>query len=134
MTSRFFTVDQVNALLPSLRAAVERITVVIERLHDLSARLFGDGRPSPDTAVDPDYVAAVLAVQAGVESIQQMGGEVKDLRQGLVDFRSMRNGNEVYLCWVRGEDKVAFWHELQAGFAGRTAITDHSEFKGDPTA
>ena len=71
------------------------------------------------------------ALQKGIELIQQLGGEVKDFRQGLVDFRSMKDGREVLLCWVRGEQKVVFWHELHAGFAGRTAITEGDEFKGD---
>jgi hypothetical protein len=51
-----------------------------------------------------------------------MGVELKDIEEGLVDFRSMRDGRIVYLCWRQGEDTIAFWHELDAGFAGRQPL------------
>ena len=37
------------------------------------------------------------------------------------------NGREVYLCWRLGEPQVMFWHELDAGFAGRQALRAHAE-------
>lgn len=131
MTRRHFSVESVNALLPGLRTAVEMVAEATVQLESLAPRLFGRGRPDSDTVVPPAYFAATLAVQRGLEAIQEMGGEVKDHRQGLVDFRSLKDGQEVYLCWVLGEEKVTFWHDLHAGFAGRTAITDQHEFHGD---
>ena len=47
---------------------------------------------------------------------------LRDLRRGLVDFPSMREGAEVYLCWEEGEPEIEFWHEPEAGFAGRRPI------------
>jgi hypothetical protein len=41
---------------------------------------------------------------------------------GLVDFRTMRDGRAVYLCWRLGEDAIRYWHELDAGFAGRRPL------------
>ena len=134
MSRRHFSVESVNRMLPDLQTAVEMVTEATVQLETLAPKLFGGGRPDSDTVVPPDYFAATVAVQRGVEAIQAMGGEVKDYRQGLVDFRSLRDGHEVYLCWVLGEEKVAFWHDLEAGFAGRTAITDQHEFQGDEVA
>jgi hypothetical protein len=51
-----------------------------------------------------------------------MGCVLKDMDQGLVDFLTRRDGREVYLCWRYGEERVAYWHELQAGFAGRRPL------------
>ena len=51
-----------------------------------------------------------------------IGCEVKDVQTGLVDFRAMRDGRAVYLCWRLGEEDIAFWHELDAGFAGRQPL------------
>ena len=47
---------------------------------------------------------------------------LRDLDRGLVDFPSLRDGREIYLCWEEGEDEIGFWHEPDAGFgAGRAA-------------
>jgi hypothetical protein len=57
-----------------------------------------------------------------VRQIQSLGAEIKDINSGLVDFLSLRGGQEVYLCWQFDEEKIRFWHELDAGFAGRQPI------------
>jgi hypothetical protein len=57
-----------------------------------------------------------------LEEIQSLGVVVKDLDSGLVDFPSVREGEDVLLCWRLGEDEVAFWHGYDDGFAGRRPI------------
>jgi hypothetical protein len=57
-----------------------------------------------------------------VHMILATGAEIKDLTSGLLDFRAQRNGREVYLCWKMDENQIRFWHELDAGFAGRQPI------------
>ncbi len=52
------------------------------------------------------------------------GAQVKDINSGLLDFLALRNGQPVYLCWKYGEEKIEYWHELDAGFAGRRPIED----------
>ena len=47
---------------------------------------------------------------------------LRDLDRGLVDFPSIRDDREVYLCWVEGEDEIGYWHDLEAGFAGREPL------------
>jgi hypothetical protein len=42
-----------------------------------------------------------------------------------VDFLGQRNGREIYLCWHYGEEDIAYWHELNAGFAGRRPVDEH---------
>ena len=49
---------------------------------------------------------------------------LRDLDRGLLDFPSMRDGREVYLCWQEGEDAIEYWHEPEAGFAGRRPLDD----------
>jgi hypothetical protein len=51
-----------------------------------------------------------------------MGVLIKDINTGLLDFPSIRDDHEVYLCWLYGEERIAFWHEIDAGFAGREPI------------
>ena len=64
-------------------------------------------------------------VEALLREIVELGAEVKDPDRGLIDFRSLMRGREVYLCWQLGEgDHIAFWHDLETGFAGRKIIED----------
>ena len=66
---------------------------------------------------------------------RKSGCVVKDLDMGLIDFPTLFRGEEVYLCWKLGEDKIAFWHGVDEGFRGRKAIDqdflDHH--RGDRT-
>jgi hypothetical protein len=51
-----------------------------------------------------------------------MGCLLRDIDLGIVDFPSIHDGKEVYLCWKLGEESVGFWHEVDAGFAARKPI------------
>lgn len=48
--------------------------------------------------------------------------EIKGLQPLLVDFYSLREGREVYLCWKEGEEEITHWHDLDSGFAGRRPL------------
>jgi hypothetical protein len=57
-----------------------------------------------------------------IKRIQETGCVVKDLDIGLIDFPSMRGGEEVYLCWKLGEERIGFWHGIDEGFTGRKPL------------
>jgi hypothetical protein len=61
-------------------------------------------------------------MQNALLTIQELGCELKDIDMGLVDFPALREGRVVYLCWRYGEDRLRYWHELDAGFAGRQPL------------
>jgi hypothetical protein len=65
---------------------------------------------------------AAAALDELLRQLRDLGAEVKGIDQGLVDFPSLRDGRLVYLCWQVGEDRVMYWHELDAGFAGRQPL------------
>jgi hypothetical protein len=69
-----------------------------------------------------DKVAEQLA--RTVDAIQQTGCLVKDLETGLVDFPSLRGGEEIYLCWKLGEARIGYWHGIEEGFTGRKPLDD----------
>lgn len=102
-----FTRAEAEALLPKVGPLLEEIR--------RRKRSF-DRRPSEPVARE---------LEALVGEIRALGAEVKDLDRGLVDFRSFARGREISLCWMLGEgDRIAWWHELEAGFAGRRVIED----------
>lgn len=57
-----------------------------------------------------------------IHQIQDTEVLIKDINLGLLDFPALKDGREVYLCWQYGEGEIAFWHEVEAGFAGRQPI------------
>jgi hypothetical protein len=57
-----------------------------------------------------------------VHQIQDLGVLIKDINLGLLDFPALKDGRGVYLCWRYGEGEIAYWHEIEAGFAGRQPI------------
>jgi hypothetical protein len=132
MNRSYFTVAEVNAMLPRVHQAARKVQRGAIRLSELSKVLFGEGPPQSDTMVDGEYMADVDALTEGMEAIIEMGGEIKDLSKGLVDFPSLYQGREVLLCWRPGEESVCYWHDTDAGFAGRAAIENEDDFRGDP--
>jgi hypothetical protein len=56
-----------------------------------------------------------------IDELRRLGVELKGA-DGLCDFYSIMDGREVFLCWRLGEPDVRFWHDLDAGFAGRRPL------------
>lgn len=120
-----FTVEDVNARIP-------RLAVLLERLQRLARRLTADGAGAlPDGAPLEDLLQArpalrlvVEEVDAIVQEVERLGGALKDVRLGLVDFpaRLEPGGDVVLLCWQFGEPEVGFWHPPDEGFAGRRPL------------
>jgi hypothetical protein len=97
--------------------AERRLTKVRPLLEDLQRRVASYRRRPTDPVA--------REIEALLRDIAELGAEVKDPEQGLIDFRTQRRGHEVYLCWRLGEgDRISFWHDLEAGFAGRKIIED----------
>lgn len=126
---RTFTVDEANALVPELTGLVTGMRERRERLEELRQRTGERAAPSGNGYLDPEREAEIRRAEALAQEINDLfsklndlGCELKGLDEGLVDFLSERDGRPVYLCWKLGEDQVRFWHELDAGFAGRQPL------------
>jgi hypothetical protein len=127
-----FTPDEANALLPTVRPLVERMVEAKRALDEaqvrseaVAARITGNGGglpPAKLAEVHDGVSRAATELARALEDVQATGAIVKDLDSGLVDFPSVREGENVLLCWQLGEDEVAFWHGYDDGFAGRRPI------------
>lgn len=114
-------------LLPTVRGFV----AAIQRAHrhmtarQEAARLAAEGAQLGGGAMQggEKYVAALMSLAENVGQLEALGVQMKDYTRGLIDFPSMRDGQVVLLCWQMGEgDTLAWWHEIEAGFAGRQPL------------
>ena len=124
-SKKLFTLDEANAFVPQLLDLVPRIQNLSVSLDNdfpdiKNAREKAKWNGGSDQGVD--YLNAVLKYNDLMHRIEGMGCEVKGIREGLVDFPSLREGKEVYLCWRMPEKEILFWHDLNTGFSGRKPI------------
>jgi hypothetical protein len=122
--ARHFSVAEANAVLPWVRERLERLRDAQARLGDEEAReALAEAGPG-NGGGDPGRVVSEAFVELRNELIafQEVGVILRDLERGLVDFPSLMDGREVYLCWVDGEDELGYWHEIEAGYAGRQPL------------
>jgi len=124
---KIFTIDEANALLPNVRAIVSRIRKAYRSLARYSdeakkaAEASEQGGGGVENGVH--YAQLVTSLTGELSKLEDLGVQLKDYERGLVDFPSLREGRVVLLCWQLGEgDEVEWWHDMDAGFAGRTPL------------
>lgn len=123
--TRHFSVAEANALLPRVRSIIETVLAARQRIVDAQAEVWpvlekaiGNGGSKKAGELVEDF----KKLEIGVHAIQELGIVVKDVNSGLIDFPALREDREVFLCWQYDEPSVAFWHDLDTGFAGRQPI------------
>ena len=124
-SKKLFTLQEANTFVPQLIDLVPKIqTLSISLSNDFpdikNAREKAKWNGGSEQGVG--YLAAVLKYNNFMHKIEEIGCEVKGIREGLVDFPSIREGKEVYLCWRMPEKEILFWHDLNSGFAGRKPL------------
>jgi hypothetical protein len=141
---KYFTVTEANAMLPLVRAIVDDIVQLKNEIEERSERLRKVRRlPGQRRGEDNPYDEEVQQIEVEIEKendrleefcdeLRRLGVELKDPRVGLIDFLTQIEGREAYLCWKLGEGDIAYWHEIEAGFAGRQSLLEGSAHGGKP--
>ena len=123
---KIFTIEEANGLLPSVRAIVSRIQAAhrgVSRYRNEAKRAAEAADRGGGISDGPRYAILVTSLTAAISELEALGVQLKDYERGLVDFPSLRDGRVVLLCWQLGEgDKLEWWHDVDAGFAGRTRL------------
>ena len=121
---KLFSIEEANALLPEIKRLWRTIDAARGTMRRLapeakraSQQTGGGGSP-----FGLQYVNALTNLMAGAQQIVDLGVEIKDLDRGLCDFPHLRDGRVVLLCWIKGEDRVEWWHDVDGGFAGREPL------------
>jgi hypothetical protein len=126
---RRYTLVEASALIGPLGRLIEdlrharRTLAERERAEERSTAAGANGGGDDDAA---EFARAALVVSRGMAQIERWGVVVRDLDSGICDFLAERDGRDVWLCWRVGEERIAWWHELEAGFAGRQPLDEAS--------
>jgi hypothetical protein len=121
----FFTLQQANETIKNIRP-------VMDEIQDIRRKIL-EKQPEAWTAIEKSVgnggnrtlsrmVQDFERLDALIHLILDTGAQIKDINIGLLDFSALKDGREVYLCWKYGEGDIAFWHEVDDGFAGRQPI------------
>jgi hypothetical protein len=129
---REFTLEEANAAVVELRPIVRRMVEAGQRLAaaqreqtQLVTRIAGNGgdmQPSDLRELAETIQAEADAIAACAAEINAAGAQIKSLEEGLLDFPSQRDGEDILLCWRLGEDEIGYWHGVDEGFAGRRPL------------
>lgn len=138
---RYFSIAEANAMIKDLELIFGRMLQLKAQIRLVYARLEESGfAPGADEfEIAPPGASAetinnlttlktlIDALKADVNALNESGCLIKDIDEGIVDWRTNRDGSEVLLCWKLGEKEVAFWHDPDAGFANRRPISELGE-------
>ena len=122
---QFFSLQEANEALAVIRPIIDEVQAIRQKILASQPEAWpaieksaGNGGNKTMSRLVEDFER----MDALVHQILDTGAQIKDINIGLLDFSTMRNGREVYLCWKYGEEDIAFWHEVDAGYAGRRPI------------
>jgi hypothetical protein len=125
MMGRYYTVAEANAALRWVRPLVGEMLAIRQRIVErqpevwpILSKAAGNGGGKAASELSGDFER----LDEMVRKLKAADIELKDINTGLIDFRGLREGREVYLCWQYGEERVLYWHELHTGFAGRRPL------------
>ena len=127
MTYRYrkhYTRDEARALLPKIREWLGQLQHLRQKLTVQDQRigqLLKTGKEMGGEMVN-NWIRLLAETKGVLENFRQREIQVKDLDRGLIDFPAIIGGREVFLCWEQEEDDIEFWHEIDAGYAGRERL------------
>ncbi len=137
MEQKTFSLEEANKILPKVQPLLEKVLEVNEKIkaanNDITIleEIWGERINQPGNPDNRLYNKKITVIkekskelERHIEKINEIGGIVKDLNQGLVDFYHEKDGELVFLCWKHGEDKIKYWHTLGGGYTGRRSLDE----------
>lgn len=121
---KHYTPDEARALLPQVREWLAGLADRCRQLREIDAQFaqwLPQGQDLGGETVHR-WLRLVVGVKELLTEFARREIQIKDLDRGLVDFPALIDGREVFLCWEQGEPDIQFWHDLEAGYAGRQPL------------
>ena len=133
----YFTIEQAEKFLPKIQKFVERAQRLRDKIswlletHDVVLEVSNEDGfhyfVTEQVRVNKEFHKLYYQFYKVIEDLNEIGVIVKDIDDGLIDFPFKANGEEAFLCWQLGEDRIRYWHSLEEGFEGRRPIVDVDE-------
>lgn len=133
MAEKNFTREEAEKLIPTLEPMVLSLIENKKSAMEIGEELIklqekaklenGKGVEASDLVnkkTELDFLIKII--NEGLDAIEELGCQPKDLDLGLIDFPSIINGEQVLLCWKLGEKSIRYYHRLNEGFAGRKPL------------
>ena len=124
-----FTVDEANRTLPLVRRIVEDVVrqhrVWREKILELdlvASTVLPEQAHIRAQKLEREAQQLAREIDGYARELNELGIQLKDRRLGLVDFPAEINGQSALLCWRLGEAEVQYWHDEEAGYAGRQPL------------
>jgi len=133
-SKRYFTIEEAEILLPKIEKILRKVVSLNKALDILSTieiEVYDDDYENlrKVTKINKQFHKLSYQFFFGIEGLEEMGCIVKDYEVGIIDFYSMFDGREIFLCWKLGERGINFWHEVDAGYMGRRPIMSLRKIK-----
>jgi hypothetical protein len=125
------TTEEINRLIPRLETIIANLRVLKREIQQKTASVQAAKmslakahalRDDSFFAEEAEIEFLLMDANAWIKQIETLGGELKDIDHGLIDFYGMVNGEPVYLCWKSGEPALKWYHGLDEGFRGRKPL------------
>jgi hypothetical protein len=121
---RYWTVEEADAARKFVGARLRSLRAARQRLEesDGHAEMAATAPVSGGAYPGHEHARAAVELALGIEQLDDLDIVVRDLDEGIVDFPTLRDGEEVYLCWHEGEPGVRHWHAPETGFTARRPL------------
>ena len=121
---KHYSIEEARALLPQIRKWLGEINQVrgcLKQLDERIGQMVADGADAGGESVHKQ-VRLIADLRTVLQEFERRQIQIKDLDRGLIDFPAIMGSKEVFLCWEQDEEDIEFWHDLDAGYAGRERL------------
>ncbi len=126
-TKKYFKLEEANSLLSKISKILIQVMKInnnIAMLNSLSIDYEDEFRAiKNDITMNKNFHRLYYNLYKKIELLTELGCIVKDADLGIVDFYSMFEGKEIFLCWKLGEKEIKYWHYPEEGYAGRKSVS-----------
>ena len=130
MIKKYFTLEQAQEILKEIKETMQKLLEGKENIDllnsikiDYTDDYQGEFNELNFTKINKEFHKLSYEFFLRIEDLENKGCILKDLNEGLVDFYSIFEGKEIFLCWKYGEERIEYWHDLEGGFEGRQHIS-----------
>ena len=117
-----YTIDEANALLPYLAPTLIELRDKFEEAAEIRVAIMQSSATNGGSKERERWSKFLARVAELLDRLREWDIVLRDISTGLVDFHTVLNGQEAFLCWKLGEPNVAHWHSPEDGFEGRRPL------------